>query len=260
MAIFDFPATPTDGQTYDTGTGIIYTWNAAAGVWLVNTSGSTTLLSNIKRTVITATGAGAYVKPAGLKFVDVELVAAGGTGGVAGATAAAQAAVGAGGGGGGYVKKLYKASDLAASEPYFLGAIGSGSGTDGADSTFKGLTAGGGKGGGTVAASTSGPSQVNGGVGGIATGGDLNIPGSQGTAGGRNVIAAATASPGMGGASALCAARAPRLFLVNTTNGPFADTGMFPGGGGEGAANGASQAGCSGGLGGAPCLILTEYF
>lgn len=30
MAVFDFPASPTLGQVYDTGTGAVYTWDGAA--------------------------------------------------------------------------------------------------------------------------------------------------------------------------------------------------------------------------------------
>ncbi|MDX3006745.1 hypothetical protein PWY87_34075 [Kribbella solani] len=110
---------------------------------------------------------------------------------------------GGGGGAGGYTEKWYNDADLAASEPYVVGAGGSGvSGANGNNgsgpTTFKGLSAGPGT-GGQVMTSTTGNAGAQRGAGGTATGGDLNSPGGDGGAG--RVLGGQAVFGGRGGAS-----------------------------------------------------------
>ena len=37
MASIDFPATPTDGQTFSPANGVIYQWKATPGMWMIQT-------------------------------------------------------------------------------------------------------------------------------------------------------------------------------------------------------------------------------
>jgi hypothetical protein len=212
---------------------------------------------NMRKTYVTTTGAGTYVPPAGLKYVEVELVAAGGNGGLAELTSTGQSSAGGGGGGGAYCKKLYAASDLnAAGEPYVLGARSGSSNGSAADTTFKGMTAGGGAGGSPSTAGTAG--QVAGGSGGSATGGDLNVNGSAGLGG----VKGATGNPawagkGFGGGNFY----APNMQGTPISSGAATLTNpIFPGGGGQGGAIGASQPQASGGIAANGMIVFTEYF
>lgn len=123
------------------------------------------------------TASGNWTKPAGAIYSDVELLGGGG----GGARNVTNSAFG-GGGAGGYSRKHYLASALDATEAVVIGAAGpgrtsgTGNGTAGGASTFKGQTANGG-GAGTTS---------DGGNGGTASGGDINIQGQGGYADGSN--------------------------------------------------------------------------
>jgi hypothetical protein len=216
----------------------------------------------MRLTVITTSGT--YTKPAELKFLEVTCVGGGGGGSGSANTAAGQASVGGGGGGGGTVIKLYKASDLAATTAYTIGAGGvfpANVGGAGGDSIFAGLTAGGGGGGGAILPTTASVGFTKtGGAGGTAAGGDLNIRGGMGSA--------AVANPHNRTATFILAT-AGVSFLApysstaagNVTTGSIAATaGEFPGGGAGGGGNGAAAGGSAGAVGGAGCIILKEYF
>lgn len=133
------------------------------------------------------TANGTWTKPSGAQYVEVEVVGGGGGGG--GVTGAG-AGVGSGGGGGsgGYVRKLFAASALSATEAVVIGAGGAGAAsggvtaTAGGNTTFDVLTGGGGAGGGGVTSATTSQAGAAG-AGGTATGGDVNIPGSTGDIG-----------------------------------------------------------------------------
>lgn len=110
-----------------------------------------------------------------------------------------------------------------------------GSGNAGTNTTFGGsLTAGGGSGGGTNGST--------GGTGGSATGGDINIVGSQGQAG---TNSGATAQSGGGGGSSVFGGGAPTTQSNVAGGGAVANTGS----GGSGSGN--TGAGATGGGGGA---------
>ncbi|WBQ02936.1 hypothetical protein [Kribbella sp. CA-293567] len=208
----------------------------------------------IKVTVTSTSGNFAKSTSPAPRTIVVELVGPGGpSGGLAGA-GSGQGESGAGGGGG-YVKKTYAASALSASESFVIGtrgtagASGANNGGNGTDSTFKGLTAGfGGPGSGSTASATA--AAAAGGTGGTATGGDENIPGSQGGKG--RVISGAAVLQSHGGKSFKSGEVQPP-----TAAGP-GTAGSAYGGGAAGAfTTTANQAGAQGAAG---VLIVTEIF
>lgn len=138
-------------------------------------------LVNIR--VISTTGAGTYTPPTGTKRLLVYVTGAGGGGG-GGDNGISATGAGGGGGAGGTAKKFYD-TPLAASYSYTVGAKGAGgaagnnAGSDGGNSTFGALTAPGGKGGASMASASSAVI-IDGGDGGVPTGGDINMAGSPG--------------------------------------------------------------------------------
>lgn len=201
-------------------------------------------------------GAANFVKPTGpaARFHWVRIWGAGGAGGGTDGQASGTSE-GGGGGGGGYVEKWYLDSDLLASEPYTVGAGGTGvafsPGNAGGATTFKGLTAGGG-GGGLAMASTLTSQLALRGIGGTAAGGDLNSPGGDGGTG-RTISGVAIfanyggASPGGGGATQQTDATA--------SNG---NAGASPGGGGTGSFS--STADFAGGAGADGKILIVSFF
>jgi len=134
--------------------------------------------------ILTFLANGTYTPSAAVLYAVVECV--GGGGGSAGVDApgALEVATSSSGGSGGYVRKTYSRSSLVPSVTVTVGTGGAGGaaganpGTAGGDTTFLGLTAGGGQPGiGTAAGATA---AADGGLGGTATGGDVNIVGYTG--------------------------------------------------------------------------------
>lgn len=224
--------------------------------------GSPSLPATPTRTVYT-TGSGNWSKPAGCRWVEVEVVGGGGGGGGAAATASGEKASGAGGAGGGYARKIFAASTLSATEPYAVGAAGSGatagnnSGGAGSASYFgaSGYRVqgnGGGGGGGGAAKGGVDTTGVLGGTGGTGSGGDINVTGDDGW----TVRSAASGHvmPGNGGGSA----------LGGQTQAPQGDsagkTGKQYGGGGSGGYSQPSQSASAGGAGAAGAVIVTAFF
>lgn len=242
---------PTAGMfSFLTSTGVFEFYTGAAWVALRPLTNSTTS--------VTVAGAGNFVKPVGppARLHIVELWGPGGAGG--GTTNGGSGGQGEGGGGGsgGYVKRIYADSELLASEPYVIGAGGNGvSGAAGqsgsASSTFKGLIAGAGAGGLSMA-STPNTNIATSGSGGSASGGHLNCVGSDGHKG--RVIAGAACLNNNGGA-APCGGGAAAYPSSGAGNG---SPGNSPGGGGSGAFNATtSQAGGAGAVG---KLLVTSIY
>lgn len=135
------------------------------------------------------TASGTWTKPAGLKAAYVECIGGGGgSGGLSNGTTN-QGETGCGGGGS-WNAKWYLASDLNATESVTIGAGGNAgttagtNGTNGGSTIFKGMTAGPGIGGTGYSTSPRGAALVvPGGAGGVATGGDINLPGEPGSTG-----------------------------------------------------------------------------
>lgn len=148
----------------------------------------------------TTPGNATYFPTAGMGSCIVEIIGGGGAGGPGGPSATGFS--GAGGGAGGYCRSLFTAAAIGASQTLVVGVGGLGisqlvSGA-GASSTFGTsviLTAGGGGAGTAAAAGIGSP----GGTGGVATGGNLNVPGQPGSIGFINDPASGGSQGGSGG-------------------------------------------------------------
>lgn len=218
-------------------------------VEVTNASGVAESNKTIGTGYIQKSGATGWTKPVGLKYVIVEVQAAGGGGGGVGA----DDSMSLGGGGGGYSKKIISASSLSATEYYLVGAGGTGgagsnAGTTGATSSFGShCSATGGTGGDDQTGSQIG-------VGGVGSGGDINIEGGDGDIGVTGTGGSGTSSKGgMGGSSHLGGGG------NGATGGNTGGAGNVYGGGGGG--TGRTSAGSStGGAGAKGCVIITQYY
>lgn len=199
---------------------------------------------------------GTWTKPAGLRFVVVELVGGGGGGGGCAATGSGEASAGGGGGAGGYARKKILAGDLAATVTVTRGSGGAGGatganngGSGGASSFGSHVSAGGGGGGGGGMPTPTQASAASG-AGGSGSGGDINIDGGDGyasrCAGGTPVEfgSGADSRLGSGGRG-----------YINTGN-----VAKLYGGGGSGNSNTPSRASGAGFAGSAGIVIVQEYF
>lgn len=206
-------------------------WKMVGGV----KADGTAWVSGIPQTVQTFTSSGTWNKPAGVKFVVVELVGGGGGGG--GGQSGGNMS-GGGGGGGGYSRKLILAASLGASETVTIGAAGNG-GAAGNNGTSGGTTSF-----GTHCSATGGANGVaagNGGQGGIGSSGTFNTRGQSGSTG--IFVSASTQGGGTGGGS----------FFGGGGTGSQAG-GAYGGGGGGGAGSGAAGGGASG------LVVVTEFY
>lgn len=174
-----------------------------------------------------------WSKPAGLKYIVVELVGGGGPGGRNGSSAATSVE---GGCAGGYSRKKINASALSATEAVTVGAggVSSASPTQGGTSSF-----------GSHCQATGGTKDTP----GVGSGGDINLRGGPGGTGGDS-----TSKGGEGGDS-FFGGGAPR----QTGNNNAGNAGQ-QGGGGGGATSNNSSSTKEGGTGGEGLLVLTEYF
>ncbi len=168
-----------------TTSDIVATGNiVATGTLTGDGSGITGVLKNITKTLLTTGTAATYTTPTDAFAIEVEVLGAGGGGGGVDGQGDNKAACGIAGGAGGYSQKTIM--NPASSYTYTIGAGGAGgaagnndgstggttSFTDGASVTLSG--SGGVGGSGRTAAGNA----ANGGVlGGVASGGDLNIQG-----------------------------------------------------------------------------------
>jgi len=161
--------------------------------------------STVNVQVFTANGT--YTPTANMKYCIVECVGGGGGGGGAGGSIVA----GAGGGGSGaYVRKVFAAATIGASQTVTIGGggaggagAGGGTGSTGGNTTLGALlTANGGVGG----VGTGGSPPNIGGSGGTGSGGDLNMTGGSGVNGAESTSAVSTVAmllSGYGGSSPL---------------------------------------------------------
>lgn len=209
-----------------------------------------TIGTDIRRTIVTTSQI--WTKPPGLKFLDVILIGAGGGVAPAPTTTAAQGSASTGGGGGGVSRKLYRASELADTVSITIGPGGATTPAAGSASLFAGQNGGGGAAGVVLAAGTQ--AAGNGGLGGAASGGDINIPGASGGWAWR--VLGAYSLGGDGGESFMCNVL-KGIITATTTPG---SVGNFPGGGAKGGANYNAQAATTGAIGGAGAAFLTEFF
>jgi hypothetical protein len=221
----------------------------------------------IQRQVITASGA--ITLHADTKAFLVELQGGGGGGGASNTTGAGLAGAGAGGGAGGYCSRWIVKPSGTYSPTCVVGAGGAAGGTptNGTASTFSDGTVSMSAGGGLVGSTgvpTSNSYQVQGGLGGTASGGDVNVTGEQGEGGwefGTAVQASiATAAGGRGGSSRFGAGGAGAFLSGAAGNNSGASGARGPGGGAGGgvAIHGGGSAGASF-PGGAGLVVITEF-
>ena len=203
----------------------------------------TLFLSNVVVQTLTS-ASGTYTPTTGMKKVLMIAVGPGGNG--AGVTNVDEA--GGGGGGGGCVIKLFTAAEIGASQPY---AVGQSSGNHTELGTSGALlSANSGQNGSATGNTTTLGAQATGGGGGLATGGDLNIPGE---AGQRAVIySTAHGCGGAGGSSAFGNGGAPSGTEAAGNNGTAY-------GGGGGGAHTAGDTDRSGGTGAVGVIYAIEF-
>jgi hypothetical protein len=251
---FDFPSPATEGQFFAPPGGPQYVMTN--GAWRM-TGPEGVSISNIVVTVIT-TPSSTYTKPAGLKFLGIEVQGGGGAGGGNPLPAASQAAAAGGGGSGGYSRSLLPASSVPASVAMTVGAAGAGvsagSGTGGGLSSFGSLGTGNGGSPGVMTGSVAALTYAGAGVGGGSSSGQINVNGQRGL----NGVAFLSGSfhQGGGGGNSLLGL-AGNGIIAGTSPG-VAATGF--GAGGSGSIAGASQPATAGGNGSPGVIILTEYF
>lgn len=235
--------------------GQVLTSNGAGFAASFQGTGPIGAVTNINVRYFTATGAGTYTPTSGMVQCMVECL---GGGGGAGGSAPASLACSPGGGSGGYCRKLYTAAQIGGSKALVVGAggaggVGAANGSNGADTTFNAgaLTAGGGVG----SVFTTVIDTDLGGVGGSASGGDLNIAG---TAGGLSMAGVATGNTigysGIG-ANSIYGSGGAAIRVKVSSNGNNG-TGYGSGGSGASATNPNSRNGGSGADG---IIIITEY-
>jgi len=248
MAALDFPSSPTTGDQYVGDNGAIYVFDTNR--WKLFTP-QVNLAETVMVEVFTASGT--WVKPSGLIYAEIDVVGGGGGGG---GGSSVNGSVGSGGGSGGYARATILASDLGATETVTVGAGGTGgsfgNGSVGGTTTFTrttgdNLVANGGE----VGAGRTSPSSVsNGGAGGTATGGDINIEGRT-----------ALSVPGLGSTGNV-GGKGADGFLGSGGLGAAASAGGagagFGAGGGGGRRTGGGVNG-AGGAGAAGVVIVTSH-
>lgn len=238
------PTGLTAGTTYyviSTGLGAdTFRVSTSQGGAAVNTSGTQSGVHTVNRH---------WLKPAGLTFVEVEVVGGGGGGGGADNSTAG----GGGGGGGGYSKKRVQAASLGSTETVTVGKGGTGGSNTGGNGTAGGTTSFGSHlqatGGGLGTGDNSGAA-VDGGAGGVGSSGDVNLGGSGGTGG---IGLTGAGFGGAGGSSFYGGGGGGRIGSNSGVAGS-----NYGGGGGGGASN--STTGMVGGNGAQGFVIVTEYY
>lgn len=256
---------PNESVHYEDGKG----WYTCDTSGNIKTGNAATV--NIQS--FTATGAGTYTPTPGMKSCIVLCTGGGGGGGGADtAGASADVAAGAGGGAGGTAIGFYSAATIGASQPLVVGAGGPGglaangtNGTAGTNSTF-GSTLLTGTGGalGTGSGAVAVDADDNpGGLGGVPTGGTVNIPGGSGDYG--YAASSATCTFGHGGAGgesfwggALGAVARAQVSLTTDID-QAGGTGVCFGAGGGGAVSLTSSTGAAGGAGAPGIIVVIEF-
>lgn len=213
-----------------------------------------TAVKTVKAQIFTSSGT--YTPSTGMLYCVAEVQGGGGGGGGSAGTSS-QSAGGSGGGGGSYGRKIISAATIGASQTVTIGAAANGGGA-GANNGTNGnttslgtiISAAGGSGGSGATSSATAISGTTGAAGGVATGGDFNIPGGQG-GNGIGYGSSAAAQGGYGGSSHFSGSIAGGIVDGIGSNA----TGY--GGGGSGGASGATAR--AGGNGSQGIVIITEF-
>jgi hypothetical protein len=210
------------------------------------------------REIVTFTSNGTFTKASypWLRAVRVRVVGGGAAGRPKVATGASEAAAGPGGGAGGYCESFFDVDDLDATESVTVASAAS-SDNAGTASLFKTMSAGGGS-LGDVAVATSGIIYRTGGLGGVATGGQINADGNPGR--GSLVLGNLSSGyfPGEGGASVFGGGGRSGTVGVTPTA-QVGDSGKAFGAGGAGGFGRGSIGASAGGAGNAGLVILELY-
>jgi hypothetical protein len=207
------------------------------------------------------TANGTWTKPAGARYVEVEVVGGGASGGGSKTSAAGEHSNGAGGGAGGWSWKRFDASALAATITVTVGAggaaISGANGNAGGASSFAHTTpvAANGGAGGVSSNAASSVFGVAGGAGGTASGGDMSVSGGAGSIA---FGAAGLSTPGTGGNSYYGGGGSVTASLSGGTSGVGGAGGAYGAGGGGAFSN--STTGAASGAGAAGRVIVTTYF
>jgi len=180
-------------------------------------------LAGGSQATVVLTSSGTYTVPAGVFAIEVECVGVGGSGGNQGSGSAGKG--GGGGGAGGYARKRYSVTP----EQEIAYTI------TGVATTFNG----------TLVANAGGAGEAGslrpglGGIGGTASGGDINIKGGDGSIGGEPYVDADTQLVGYGGTGGSCpvgfGARSGTAGAAYGGGGGGGGSGVGPGAGGPGA-------------------------
>lgn len=219
------------------------------------TSGWARMALNIQ----TFEASGTYTPTPGMARCKVTSTGGGGGGGAADANDGSSAAAAGGGGAGGTCIEVFSAADVGASQTVTIGAGGAGgvastgaTGTSGGNTTFGSLHTATGGAGGTGIQTTSGAA-VSGGLGGLPTGGLINVAGGDGSSGTTDGVNIALG--GHGGASIWGGGG---LGAVTSTTGAGTAARAFGAGGGGAAAVNSNEA--AGGAGKGGIVVVEEYF
>jgi hypothetical protein len=224
--------TTTAGTLKTTSSGLVY----------ADTAGSGALSSTTAQTFTTA-GAGTWTKPTGVRYIEVEVVGAGGQGGGDGGGSSAHG--GDGGGSGGYGRHLMSVGSTP-SINFTIGTKGSGAadatGNAGTATTFDTCVAGGGSGG------SNGSAGVPAGAGGTTSGcNESNFTGNAGNIGMTGAAKGGTGGNSFFGGSGL------------GQSGAGAGNAGTQGSGGGGAAQTTGSSN-GGGAGGDGEIVVHEYY
>ncbi len=203
-----------------------------------------------------------WTKPAGLKFVVVEVIGGGGAGGGRAATAGGQYTAGNGGSGGVYSRSKVPAASLGSTEVVTVGAgatAGTGNGPNGGNSSFGAhCVANGGIGGTRLAATSNSTGRFGTGTTSVITSsvGDVIVPGGPGLGfqAWPPSVNTNVAKGGSGGDSFYGAGG--RDTVANSTG----IAGIGYGGGGSGAVGSESLAAGNGGNGSHGLVVIWEYY
>lgn len=256
-ALLTDPETPPVGFAYPVGARIVH-GSTTEYTHIKSASGLKWESASIFPTQQIFYSGGTWTKPAGARWVHIQVQAGGGGGAGADTTGAGESSCGVGGQGGGYAESLLAASALGPSVTVTVGIGGTastgGSGNPGGTSSFGAhVSAEGGFGGNSVAAANT--------AGGVHSGAQVTqtMVGQLQFQGGGSGTAIRLPSGGGGSGG-----QGGNTFMGSGAAGRGASGAGLPGsnygGGGGGAANFPSQPAVPGGVGAGGLVIVTTYF
>lgn len=240
----------TDGHVLKLASGLP-TWAAESG-------GAGGGFTSVALQVFTSSGT--YTPTSGMAYAILVAVGGGGGGGGSDCSDFTAMAIAGGGGGGGTAIEVATAATIGASQTVTIGSGGTGgsntggNGSSGGDSSVGALCTGGGGSNGNGATASFPSVLSDGGSGGVATGGDLNINGGDGFPGDGNYVGsgARTGAGGAGGGTLLGGSTRP-------DNGPAGRAAVGYGAGGSGSVTTDSTTGNAGGDGQDGVVAILEF-